>query len=58
MSQAAQTVGVLVRLPVPLRDWLKERAARNRRSANGELTVLIERQKAAEEAEKKNPAHP
>lgn len=40
-----------VRMPAELKEWLKRRAERNRRSANGEILALMEQ---ARDAEKEN----
>ncbi|WP_434663424.1 Arc family DNA-binding protein [Paraburkholderia sp. A3BS-1L] len=37
-----------VRMPADLKEWLKERAGRNRRSANSELLAVMEEARAAE----------
>jgi hypothetical protein len=54
--EAAQQVGLMVRLPVSLRDWVRERATRNRRSGNSEIVCLLEQvQKDEQAAKTKNP---
>jgi hypothetical protein len=37
-----------VRMPPELKDWLKQRAERNRRSANSEILALMEQARMAE----------
>lgn len=37
-----------VRMPPELKDWLKRRAERNRRSANSEILALMEQARTAE----------
>ncbi|WP_185750234.1 Arc family DNA-binding protein [Stenotrophomonas sp. 278] len=43
---------VVVRMPVDLRDWIKEKAAADRRSVNFMTLELLERAKAEDEQRK------
>lgn len=46
---------VVIRLPEPLKNWLKAMAEENRRSQNAEIVHRLQQLK---DAETKNPAHP
>jgi len=49
VSDKHQTNAYPLRLPIPLRDWIKQKADENARSVNGQILFLIMQAKAAEQ---------
>lgn len=48
MEQNRDVIPLQLRLPIELRDWLKQRAAINHRSMNGEIVSILEEARTVE----------
>jgi len=46
MARTLTEAPLLVRIPLPLKEWLDERAKNNNRSMNGEVLTLIKSEQA------------
>lgn len=54
--QTSEIVRVQTRYPSEIHQWMKDRAARNNRSMNGELIDILEKVKEADEQESQKTA--